>query len=496
MAALRPRGGLRTRLLVAFLVVSAISALITAALTFREARAAILDRTQDSAVHDLRAQLDSLAPDVPFPPTSRNLRDLALQLDRAGGSRGWRAGAAYEDGPLVTAKEGETLRVPGSLRRAVRERNTAAHQRLERGGEPWLAIGLPLDFSDGAKAGDRKAASGLAVYVTFSLKDEKADIAALVTAAQAGAVPALALAVVPALFAARRVLRPVRRLRTAAEQLSSGALDTRLDVSGNDELADLSRTFNSMAGALEKDDAELRRMEANARRFAADVSHELRTPLAAMTAVTEVLDEDANSGELPPETADAVRLISGETRKLARMVEDLMEISRFDAGAAALHLDGIDVAEAIRKTLQLRGWQGRVTAELPEGLRASLDPRRFDVIVANLVGNALRHGGEPVVVRAYAEEGLYGGEGGLVVEVADQGPGIPADVLPHVFDRFYKADAARARSDGSGLGLAITLENVRLHHGTLDAANSPEGGAVFTLTVPLRQASRAATEDV
>ncbi|MGW0534153.1 ATP-binding protein [Streptomyces sp. NPDC003032] len=487
--ALRPRGGLRTRLLVAFLVVSAISALITAALTFRQARDAILDRTQDSAVHDLRAQLDSLAPDVPFPPTSRNLRDLALQLDRAGGSRGWRAAAAYKDGPPVTAKGDEPPRVPGELREAVRERNAAVHQRLDRGGEPWLTIGLPLDFSDERSGQERGTASGLTVYVTFSLKDEKADISALVTAAQAGAVPALALAVVPALFAARRVLRPVRQLRTAAERLSSGALDTRLDVTGHDELADLSRTFNTMAGALEKDDAELRRMEANARRFAADVSHELRTPLAAMTAVTEVLDEDADSGQLPPETADAVRLISGETRKLARMVEDLMEISRFDAGAAALHLDGLDVAEAVHKTLQLRGWQDRVTTELPDALRASLDPRRFDVIVANLVGNALRHGGEPVLVRAYDDGGT------LVVEVADRGPGIPADVLPQVFDRFYKADAARTRSEGSGLGLAIAMENVRLHHGTLAAADSPSGtGAVFTLRVPLRQATELPTE--
>ncbi|MEU7578650.1 ATP-binding protein [Streptomyces sp. NPDC041068] len=480
-----PRGGLRTRLLVAFLVVSAISALITAALTFREARSAILDRTQDSAVHDLRAQLDSLAPDVPLPPTTRNLRDLALQLDRAGGSRAWRASVAYEDGPLVTAKGATagTAEIPVALRRAVGDENAAVHQRLERDGEPWLAIGVPLDFDGGERKPAR--ASGLVAYVSFSLEDEKADIAALVTAAEAGAVPALALAVVPALFAARRVLRPVRKLHTAAEQLSSGALDTRLDVRGHDELADLSRTFNTMAGALEKDDAELRRMEANARRFAADVSHELRTPLAAMTAVTEVLDEDAGSGALPRETAEAVRLISGETRKLARMVEDLMEISRFDAGAAALHVDGVDVAEAVRKTLQLRGWQGRVEAELTEGLRASLDPRRFDVIVANLVGNALRHGGDPVLVRAYPDDASGGAA--LVVEVSDRGPGIPADVLPHVFDRFYKADTARPRSPGSGLGLAIAMENVRLHHGTLTAANSPDKGAVFTLSVPLDQ---------
>lgn len=194
-----------------------------------------------------------------------------------------------------------------------------------------------------------------------------------------------------------------------------------------------------------------------------------------MLAVTEVLDEDA--GELRPDTAAAVRLISAETGKLATLVEDLMEISRFDARAADLHPDEVDVAETVRKTLQGRRWEGRVTTELPDGVRAVLDPRRFDVVVANLVGNALRHGAEPVTVRVCVGDRL-------VLEVEDSGPGIDDAVLPHIFDRFYKADAARTRSAGSGLGLAIAQENVRLHGGTVRAANRPVGGAVFTVELP------------
>ncbi|MEU5590902.1 HAMP domain-containing sensor histidine kinase [Streptomyces chrestomyceticus] len=499
--------GLRTRLIVGFLVVSALSALITAALTFRQARTAILARTQNTAVHDLRAQLQSLGPDLPFPPQREDLQNLVVQLDRAGGSRNWHTYAQYKDGPVVPGPwgagdgQGErgAPRAPGSavsdgLRAAVREHHAPIFQRVDRGGRPWLAIGMPVDFTDPGAQGrgsettpspsspspspsGTPKSSGLIVYAEFALTDEQADIAALVTAAQAGALPALALAVVPALFAARRVLRPVRRLREAAERITSGELDTRSPVTGRDELADLTVTFNEMARALEKDDAELRRMEANARRFAADVSHELRTPLAAMTAVTEVLDEDA--ARLDPDTADAVRLISDETTKLARMVEDLIEVSRFDAGAADLLLDEIDVAVALRKTLQLRGWQDQVETALPEGLRVRLDPRRIDVVVANLVGNALRHGGAPVRLTAHTMPGR------LRIDVADQGPGIDPEALPHVFDRFYKADAARARSAGSGLGLAIAMENVRLHGGTLHAANGPGGGAVFTVELPL-----------
>ncbi|MGW2226859.1 ATP-binding protein [Streptomyces formicae] len=484
-----PRG-LRVRLVVAFLAVSALSALITAALTFREARSAIIDRTQDSAVHDLRAQLESLAPDLPFPPSTQDLRNFTLQLDRAGGSRAWRTAAAYRDGPLVTAPGTERPpAVPAALREAVGERGGTVTQRTTHDGTPRLAIGMPVAYA-AATGGDADAgkASGLVVYAEFSLDDDKADIDALVTAAQAGAVPALVLALVPALFAARRVLRPVRGLRNGAERIASGELGTRLPVTGHDELSDLTRTFNTMATTLEKDDAELRRMEATARRFAADVAHELRTPLAAMAAVTEVLDEDAHSGALPVDTADAVLLISDETRKLVRMVEDLMEVSRFDAGAAALHLDEVGLRTLVTKTVRLRGWSeppGQVVVEVPDDIRVRVDPRRIDVVLANLIGNGLRHGAAPVVVRARLDQAPGRTAAVVTVTVTDQGPGIPDDVLPHVFDRFYKADAARARSEGSGLGLAIAVENTRLHGGSLTVANSPDGGAEFTLVIPL-----------
>uniref|UniRef100_A0AAU2UWK4 histidine kinase n=1 Tax=Streptomyces sp. NBC_00003 TaxID=2903608 RepID=A0AAU2UWK4_9ACTN len=468
--------GLRTRLVVAFLLVAALSALITAALTFRQARSGILQRTQSAAVHDLRLQVDSLAPNLPPEPTDTDLRGLSQQLDRVGGSRGWKTAVSRNDGPPI----GTASPISTTLRTAARQGNTTMYERTEQADGPRLLVAMPVDYdTHGAEAGKP---SGLVVYAALPLRAEQADISALITAAWAGAIPALALAAVPALFAARRVLRPVRHLRTAAEKITSGALDTRLDVTGKDELAELTGTFNTMASALERDDAELRRMEANARRFAADVSHELRTPLAAMAAVTDALDEDAHSGQLPPDTADAVLLISDETRKLARMVDDLMEISRFDAGAAALHLDDVSLRTLVHKTLALRGWREpeEVVTRLPEhDVRVRVDARRIDVVLANLIANALRHGAPPVTVRARVTKMS------IVIEIADHGPGIPEDVLPYVFDRFYKADAARTRSEGSGLGLAIATENVRLHHGTLTAANSPDAGAVFTVTLPI-----------
>ncbi|MEU3751697.1 ATP-binding protein [Streptomyces olivoreticuli] len=468
-------GGLRARLVVAFLLVAALSALTTAALTFRSARTAILKHTQDTAIDSLRSQVNSQVPDYTFPLTAQAQEDLSRRLTAAGGAQHWIIHLRYQGGAMVPA--GDTNRIiPQGLQQKVRS-GIPAFQRMDIDGNPWLSIGLPVTFKDTGQD------SGLEVYAQMALREDEANVQALVKAAQSGALPAVALAAVPALIAARGVLRPVRELRRASRKIAAGELDTRLRVTGRDELADLSRTFNDMAEALEENVAELRRMEANSRRFAADVSHELRTPLAAMTAVVDVLDEDAAS--LDPDTAYAVRLISEETGKLARMVEDLMEISRFDAGAAALHLDEVDVSETVRKTLQARGWQEKVAADLPEGVRARLDPRRIDVVVANLVGNALKHGGEPVSVAVRAESRDTGER--LLIEIADRGAGIDPEVLPHVFDRFFKADSARARSEGSGLGLAITLENVRLHDGTVRAANAPGGGAVFTVELPLRR---------
>ncbi|MCX4851655.1 cell wall metabolism sensor histidine kinase WalK [Streptomyces sp. NBC_00893] len=502
-----PRGlrlprGLRVRLVVAFLLAVAFGSLLTAGLTFQQARSAILDRTQAGAVADLRAQLDSLAPGLPFPPRTEDLRDLTRQLDRAGGARTWRSSAAYQNGPLVSASRG-TPPVPAALPKAVAVRggDGAAYQRVEHAGRLWLVLAMPVMYADEPGAGDAshepgagdasRTPSGLTVYASLPLDADEADIAALLTAAEAGAVPALALALVPALFAARRVLRPVRRLHVGAERIAAGELGTRLEAEGHDELADLTRTFNTMAQTLQRDDAELRRMEAGARRFAADVAHELRTPLAAMTAVTEVLDEDAASGALPSDTAEAVQLVSDETRTLARMVEDLMEVSRFDAGTAPLRPEHVDLRLLVTKTLRLRGWDGdeRITVEPGEPVSVHADPRRVDVVLANLVGNALRHGRPPVTVRVRAEDGR------AVVTVTDHGPGIPEHALPHVFDRFYKADTARTRSEGSGLGLALAHENALLHGGTLTAANVPgDAGAVFTLALPLAAPSPAPPE--
>jgi two-component system sensor histidine kinase MtrB len=295
-------------------------------------------------------------------------------------------------------------------------------------------------------------------------------------------IAALSLAVITGLAyaASRPVLQPVRRLARAARRMSGGDLSVRIQPRGRDELAQLVTSFNEMASALEEKVSELEQMEARARQFAGDVSHELRTPLTAMTAVVGILHEHPG---LTGDAATAAGLVQQEVQNLNRLVEDLIEISRFDAGTAQLVIDETDIANAAGQCLRARGWSD-VSTDVPAGLTARLDRRRFDVIVANLVGNALRHGGPPVTVTAGIQPDDRGGRQ-LTVEVRDHGHGLPPAAIPHIFDRFYKADTARARSEGSGLGLAIAWENARLHGGHIRAGNHRGGGAVFTVSLPL-----------
>ncbi|HEY1626044.1 MAG TPA: HAMP domain-containing sensor histidine kinase [Streptosporangiaceae bacterium] len=289
----------------------------------------------------------------------------------------------------------------------------------------------------------------------------------------------LAIITAIAIAASRPVLLPVRRLARAAQRMSGGDLSVRIQPRGRDELAELVTSFNVMACALEEKVGELQQMAAHARQFAGDVSHELRTPLTAMTAVTDILHEHPG---LTGDAATAARLVRQEVLHLNRLVEDLIEISRFDAGTAQLVTDDTDVATAVGRCLRTRSWT-EVSADVPAGLTVPLDRRRFDVILANLVGNALRHGDLPVTVTAGLQPDSQGGTR-LTVDVRDHGAGLPPTAIPHLFDRFYKADTSRARSEGSGLGLAIAWENARLHGGQIDAGNDSGGGAIFTVSLP------------
>ncbi|MHC5703541.1 HAMP domain-containing histidine kinase [Streptomyces sp. PKU-MA01144] len=461
---------LRLRLVVVFGLVALTAAVSASGIAYWLNREAVLTRTQDAALGDFRQQMQNRAASLPARPTEAELQTTAEQM--AGGDAGYSVlllGERAAGKPIVGASDPDVFTlgdVPAELRKAVTDQPHLFWVRTQRGDTPYLV------------AGTRVVGGGPTGYLLKSLDQERQDLNSLAWSLGIATALALAGSALLAQAAATTVLKPVQRLGQAARQLGEGKLDTRLQVSGTDELADLSRTFNKAAESLEKKMADMSAREESSRRFVADMSHELRTPLTALTAVTEILEGEQDA--LDPMIAPAVELVVSETRRLNDLVENLMEVTRFDAGTARLVLDDVDVADQVTACIDARAWLDAVELDAERGIMARLDPRRLDVILANLIGNALKHGGSPVrvAVRTEGEE--------LLIEVRDHGPGIPEEVLPHVFDRFYKASASRPRSEGSGLGLSIAMENALIHGGGITAANSTDGdgGAVFVLRLP------------
>ncbi|CAL9440897.1 ATP-binding protein [Streptomyces werraensis] len=491
---------LRLRLVVVFGLVALTAAVSASGIAYWLNRESVLTRTQDAVLRAFEQEMQNRAGALPEHPTQDELQRTAGQMANSSQRFAVLLVAENPEGQTVYGSSGglngfSLGDVPESLREAVTERlkvtsnNKYPHhlywQRIVEDDTPYLVAGAQL------------IGGGTTGYMLKSLEPEEKDLGSLAWSLGIATGLALIGSALLAHAAATTVLKPVQRLGAAARRLGEGKLDTRLRVSGTDELADLSRTFNKAAEALEKRVADMAARDEASRRFVADMSHELRTPLTAITAVTEVLEEELEfeGGGIDPMIQPAVRLVVSETRRLNDLVENLMEVTRFDAGTARLVLDDVDVADQITACIDARAWLDAVELDAARGIHARIDPRRLDVILANLIGNALKHGGSPVRV-SVREEPAEGAEtadgaeaedvpgGSVVIRVRDHGPGIPEDVLPHVFDRFYKASASRPRSEGSGLGLSIALENAHIHGGEITAANSPDGGAVFTLRLP------------
>ncbi|WP_306368698.1 cell wall metabolism sensor histidine kinase WalK [Nocardiopsis sp. CC223A] len=467
MRALRrplPRG-LRSRLLTAFVLVTVLGAVAAAWSGAGSAGTALVSSHQQRTTEAVAGSITAVAPQLTYPPDRE-------ALDRLRQAVGGDTLVTYGD--LTSTGVFDTGLITDELRGAVRDGHRSAAQRITVDGRTWLLVGTPVMAT--APDGTRSP-SGIEVYTLRDLAAVEREVDGLVLTAVATAAAALPLSVLLALLAARGVLRPVRDLRDTAGALAAGDLGARAEPHGADELAELAVAVNEMAASLQESMAAMERMQADARRFVADVSHELRTPLSTLAAVVEVLESSAEGTD--DDTRESARMAISETHRLIRLVEDLMEVSRLDAGTARLRAEPVDAAAAVRDCLRLRGWSERVEVAAPEGIVLRLDRRRLDVILANLVGNALRHGAPPVRVEVHRLPG------GVRVTVTDHGPGLGGDVLPRVFDRFYKADESRTRTPGSGLGLAIARENARLHGGDLTASDTGSG-ARFDLVLPDR----------
>jgi len=282
----------------------------------------------------------------------------------------------------------------------------------------------------------------------------------------------------------RWVVLPVRHAAQAAQRVSAGHLEERMQVHGTDDLAALATSFNDMAASLQAKLRELEELSQFQRQFVSDVSHELRTPLQTITFAADLLYE--SRAGLDPSGVRSAELLQSQLERFKALLVDLLEFSRYDAGVATLEAELVDVCDLVRSSAddaqQLAERRGsRIEFRLPAtGCFAEVDRRRVERIVRNLLGNAVEHGeGKDVVVTTAMDSDA------VAVSVRDYGVGLRPGDEQRVFERFWRADPARARSTGgTGLGLAISLEDARLHGGWLQAWGEPGQGSVFRLTLP------------
>jgi signal transduction histidine kinase len=460
------RGRLRRRLTLAFALTAGIAAAALAAGSFFLVREARLTDSRDRALEQSRFNLVLGAEVLP----AEGPEALVEAYERRG---------RFETVLLVDGTSYPSSlslgpgQVPDDLQELVAE-GQLAYERTEVADAPYLVTGGQIPGED-AEA-----------YFFFSEEQLWDDLAELRTILLVGLAIVVVVAGLAGAVLARRILAPVKRASTAAHSLAEGLLDTRLPVESSDEFGLWAASFNEMAEALEAKITALSEAQARERRFTADVAHELRTPLTAVVNEASLLADHLE--RMPTEARRPAELLVEDVKRLRDLVEDLLEISRLDAGTQPLRTERVDLGSLVEAAIRARGWQERVTLESGRVVLAT-DPRRVERIVANLVANALEHGGRDVSVRVGAD-GL-----GAFVEVADRGPGIAREDLPHLFERFYKADPART-SRGTGLGLAIAHENARLLGGDVEVWSETGVGARFTLRLPVTEPLPAGEERV
>jgi two-component system sensor histidine kinase MtrB len=363
------------------------------------------------------------------------------------------------------------------------------------GGQHWQSVAWPVRAGEepAVMVGQDVEVRGAGTYQLFFLyslqsEQDRLDFLQRTLLVALGALVALLGSMT--WLVTRQAVRPVRRAAQVAERLADGHLSERMPEHGEDEMATLARSFNEMAASLQDQIHRMEELSTLQRRFVSDVSHELRTPLTTVRMAGEMIY--SARGSFDPAVKRSAELLQTQLDRFEELLADLLEISRFDAGAATLEAGRRDVRDVVVSAVdhatplaERRSTWLRVT--VPEkSCVADIDPRRVERILRNLLVNAIEH------AEGTAVEVTVGVDAHAVaVTVRDRGVGMTPDEAQHVFDRFWRADPARARTTGgTGLGLAISLEDAHLHGGWLEAWGRPGRGASFRLTLPRRAGIR------
>lgn len=327
------------------------------------------------------------------------------------------------------------------------------------------------------------------LYFVFPMEKEAQALRVVRTAVEWGSLALVLLLGGCAYLATRLVVTPVRTAARVAEQLAGGQLDERMEVRGEDDIARLAVSFNSMASSLQRQIAQLEDLSLLQQRFTSDVSHELRTPLTTIRMAADMI-YDARE-DFPAYVARSSELLSRELDRFESLLSDLLEISRFDAGRVVLQPEPTSLAQLCRDVAEMHtqlatALDVRLVLDISPDVIVTVDRRRIERIMRNLVSNAIEHAeAKPVVIT------LRQNATACSISVRDYGVGLKPGEPERVFDRFWRADPARARTTGgTGLGLSISLEDARLHEGWLEAWGAPGEGSCFRLTLPRHAGTR------
>ncbi|MGY1724394.1 ATP-binding protein [Blastococcus sp. SYSU DS0533] len=343
---------------------------------------------------------------------------------------------------------------------------TPVRQRIELNGETVMAVAVPL------------AELGSAYIEVFPLSELDRTYRVLGTVLAVAVLGSVPLALVVGWWVTGPTLRPLDRISAAAAAVAAGALDTRIDPRGDPSLTPIAASFNQTAEALEQ------RVRSDAR-FAADVSHELRSPLTTMVGALDLVEATADPGDA--EQAEALALLRSEVERFERLVADLLEISRADAGSTDVVLEPLQLAALTREVVTRHRLDGATAALLTvhpgaEGVLVCADKRRLERVLGNLLDNADKHGGGVTAVAVTRDGDL------ARVTVDDAGPGVAEADRDRIFERFARgAGSVRTRTEGAGLGLALVHRHVRLMGGAVHVQDAPGGGARFVVALPVEE---------
>jgi two-component system sensor histidine kinase MtrB len=458
----RRRLGLRARVTTTFALGALVLSGALASITYFSVRSSVIGQEEASLTHEaivsaealkgeIQVGASSIGPDYPVALASLDTARGSESIAEAGGQ--W-----YPSSPSVL----ETF-VPASLRRLVIGGHLA-EQLIDLDGTPELVIGVPIETVSGR----------VAYFQLVSFSSVASTLRVLLGSLSLAAVLTTVAGIAVGLSGAGRALRPLHRTAEAALLIAGGRLDTRLETDAYADLAVLTSAFNQMADRLQE------RIEREIR-FTSDVNHELRSPLTTVAMALSVLE--ARRDEIPERARKALDLLGAEVRRFRRLVDDLLEISRFDTGLDDVNSVEVSFGQLLEHTVA--STRHKVPVEVPSavaGRRVMVDKLRFERIVANLLENADRYAGGATRVVADAN-GTW-----ARVAVEDCGPGIPVNERELIFNRFSRGSSGRKRgnSDGTGLGLAIVAEHARVLGGRVWVEQNGARGARFVVELPMQ----------